>query len=117
MRRSDKAGRGSPKTTPDSIQGGLVESSVYQVLGREALVKALRDLPKSKRKVVCDSVDRLERNPRPPDAEPLTHFPGLFRIRFGDHRLLYRVDEAERTVKITLEKRGDAYKPRKLQRR
>lgn len=90
----------------------------YEVLGRDAVVEAIRDQPKNRRQKIVDAIDGLADDPRPANAEPLTNFPGLYRIRFGDVRLIYGVDDEARTVKLSPPaQRGDVYKPRRMQRR
>jgi len=92
--------------------------AAYEVLGRDAVVAAIRDQPKNRRQKIVDAIDGLVSNPRPANAEALTNYPGLYRIRFGGVRLIYRVDDAAHTVKLSPpEQRGAAYKPRRMQRR
>jgi mRNA-degrading endonuclease RelE of RelBE toxin-antitoxin system len=95
----------------------MEQGNAYEILGWKELEKKMRGLPKARRRLVAETIDGLAIDPRPANAEPLTGYPGLYRIRFGGDRLIYRVDDEERTVKVSFEKRGDAYKPRKMQRR
>lgn len=45
------------------------------------------------------------------DVRPLAGKPGLFRLRVGDYRVLFSIDEAAETVAIELIRtRGDAYR-------
>ena len=44
------------------------------------------------------AIDALADNPRPDGAIQLA--PGLYRIRIGDYRVIYRVNDPERWVEI-----------------
>ena len=63
--------------------------------------RALRKLDRSVLRRVARRIDRLAADPRPPDAKPLKGEPaGVLRIRIGDWRLIYRVEEQVVTVVV-----------------
>ncbi|MBI2372310.1 MAG: type II toxin-antitoxin system RelE/ParE family toxin [Deltaproteobacteria bacterium] len=66
----------------------------YQVTILPAALRQLTDLPKPDQKRVRDHIDRLATNPRPPGAKPLRSTHGLIRLRVGDYRIIYRIEEA-----------------------
>lgn len=55
--------------------------------------------------VVFSRVDRkilsLSENPRPPGCKKLKSHVGAWRVRVGDYRVVYTVDDSTRTVTIT----------------
>lgn len=50
---------------------------------------------------VVRRIDRLAEEPRPPDARALTGEPaGILRIRVGDWRVLYRIEDDVLTIAV-----------------
>lgn len=45
-------------------------------------------------------IQSLGRSPRPPGSEKLAGQKERFRIRQGDHRIIYSVDDRERIVEV-----------------
>ncbi len=56
-------------------------------------------LPILAREQVTDAIDDLEVNPRPPGCKKLVGEDG-YRIRTGDYRILYAVDDRSRIVRV-----------------
>jgi mRNA interferase RelE/StbE len=68
-------------------------------------------LPLSVRKRLEPHVNGLEENPRPHGVKAMAGHKGLFRIRVGDYRILYEIDDAARIVTVTrVRPRGAAYR-------
>ncbi|MBI4208995.1 MAG: type II toxin-antitoxin system RelE/ParE family toxin [Deltaproteobacteria bacterium] len=57
------------------------------------------DLPEEVQRRLSQALDDLEVNPRPPGAKKLTGKEG-YRIRKGDYRILYTIDDSERLVRV-----------------
>lgn len=51
------------------------------------------------REHLADAIDDLARHPRPPGAKRLVGLQG-YRIRKGDYRVLYTVDDRARLVRV-----------------
>ena len=60
--------------------------------------RQLDDRPIQQR--IAEAVNHLAQNPHPPAAKPVIGLPGVFRIREGHWRVLYRVDDDNRTIWI-----------------
>lgn len=74
---------------------------VYTVVMSKAAVKALEAVqPRKHRVQLRDKILDLEQDPRPVGYEPVKSQPGVLRIRQGDWRVLYRLDDQARTVAI-----------------
>ena len=57
------------------------------------------------------SIDNLADDPRPPGCKRMQGQHGMWRIRVGDYRVLYTVDDAAATVTVTaIAHRGDVYR-------
>ena len=67
-------------------------------------------LPVSAQERVNRAIVRLAENHRPPGAKKLTARDG-YRVRVGDYRILYRVDDGAKVVVIyRVMARGDVYR-------
>lgn len=65
--------------------------------------KALKELAKSDKPVarrIVRAVDALAADPRPGGARPLVGFSNLWRIRVGDHRVIYTIRDADLVVLV-----------------
>ncbi|MBZ5496427.1 MAG: type II toxin-antitoxin system RelE/ParE family toxin [Acidobacteriia bacterium] len=58
-----------------------------------------RDLPAETRELISDAIDDLQADPRPPGCKKLVGGNG-FRVRTGDYRILYTVDDNLHLVRI-----------------
>jgi mRNA interferase RelE/StbE len=83
----------------------------YTVRLRGGAGKEYRTLPTAVRGRVLDHLIELEQDPRPEGARMLSgEFGGHYRLRVGDHRIVYVVDDDERSVSVTrIRPRGQAY--------
>jgi mRNA interferase RelE/StbE len=75
-------------------------SASYLVAWSEKASKHFRQLDKPIKKRVADTVNDLAENPRPAGVKPVVGLPGVFRIRDGQYRVLYAVNEDRRTIWI-----------------
>jgi mRNA interferase RelE/StbE len=83
--------------------------SGYRIELRPAAVRALRKLDPPVRRRIQGAISLLAENPRPPAARALQGRPGL-RVRVGDHRILYTVqDDVLVVVVIALGHRREVY--------
>lgn len=83
-----------------------------KIIFRRAAEKSLARLPANRRRQVVDRIEGLSAAPtsRTLDIRPLEGKPGLFRLRIGDYRVLFSIDEVAETVTIELFRtRGDIY--------
>ena len=71
----------------------------YQVLILRRAQKALADLPKGDYERVRDAVATLAETPRPNGSKKLAGRKG-WRIREGDYRVIYEVDDGNRQVTV-----------------
>ncbi|CAA9326562.1 RelE/StbE replicon stabilization toxin [uncultured Leptolyngbya sp.] len=73
--------------------------------------KELASLPKQIQKRIAAKVNSLEFNPRPAGAKALKNGAGRLRLRVGDYRIIYRVED-DRLVVLVIKvgHRKDVYK-------
>jgi mRNA interferase RelE/StbE len=72
----------------------------YKVTWSATARKHLLGLDKSVRPRVLTVVGKLADDPRPHGIAALVGMPGVLRVRLGDYRVLYSVDDAKRQVWI-----------------
>ena len=83
----------------------------YAVSFRRSAEKDLRKLDATVQRRALRAIDGLAREPRPPDCRKLVGSGDAFRIRIGDHRVIYTVDDAVCIVAIeSVRHRREAYR-------
>lgn len=84
--------------------------SRYRIEVRPAALRALRKLTPEVRPRIEGAITLLAADPRPPASRPLRGRPG-YRVRVGDYRILYTVDDNVLLVVIVaLGHRRDIYR-------
>ena len=71
----------------------------YSVLIKPSAAKELERLPEKLRRQLAKRIQALAGNPRPVGVEKLTG-EELYRIRQGDHRVVYSIADAVLTVLV-----------------
>jgi len=72
----------------------------YKILIQESASKALRRLDSGPRKRMIAAIDALAANPRPPGIRAIVGQPGAFRLRVGDWRVLYEIEDDKLIVLV-----------------
>jgi len=82
----------------------------YSVIFTTSASRDLESLPKNTVERIEKSIVALARNPRPRGTRKLRSIEGMWRIRVGDYRVFYAVDDKEKTVDVLgVKHRGKAY--------
>ena len=72
--------------------------------------RQIRKLPVRTQDRINKTISGLAENPRPSGVKKLTAREG-YRVRVGDYRILYRIDDTERVIVIyRVMGRGDVYR-------
>lgn len=84
----------------------------YSLLFEKQVLKYLFKLDKKVSRRIIDKIKLLKENPIPHDSKRLVNVKyKSFRIRIGDFRVLYRIDEEGKVIIIFLiDKRSKVYK-------
>ena len=72
----------------------------YTITLLPAAARQLRRLPRPALRQVAAVLDRLVDDPRPPGCRALRGRPGELRVRTGDYRVVYEVDDDRREVLV-----------------
>ena len=83
----------------------------YEVRLRHVAQKGLDGLQERDYEAVARAITNLEENPRPPRVKKLVD-SGLWRIRVGQHRIVYAIDDKSRLVTVVrvARRQEDTYK-------
>ena len=82
----------------------------YRLLIKPSAAEELEDLPRRDRTRVVHRIGQLGSNPRPPGCEKLSG-RDQYRVRQGDFRIVYSVDDAELSVLVVkIGHRRDVYR-------
>jgi mRNA interferase RelE/StbE len=76
------------------------DPSSYSILYDPKALKELSNLDKPTARRVVTAITRLSDEPRPAGMRALVGFPGLFRIRVSDYRIVYTVKDSELIVLV-----------------
>jgi mRNA interferase RelE/StbE len=77
---------------------------------KDSVEKDLRRLPAEARSRCLERAEALRENPRPRAAAKLTGRERTYRLRVGRYRVVYQIDDEERTVTVEyVRHRGRAY--------
>ena len=81
------------------------------VVLKPAAIRDLRKLEKREARRIGDRIEALVQDPRPAGMETLKGKEGFVRIRVGDYRIIYRVDdEAAEVLVVKIRHRRNAYR-------
>jgi mRNA interferase RelE/StbE len=83
----------------------------YAVEIKQSTRKELERLSDSLLARISERIEGLSTNPRPPGCKKLRGYKDLWRIRVGNYRIVYILDDLHKIVSITrIAHRGDIYK-------
>lgn len=83
----------------------------YRVVFAKAADRQLRKLPERLQQRLVRAAELLEDDPRPPGAKKLQGAENLWRVRVGDYRILYEIQNTKLIVLvIRLAHRKDIYR-------
>ena len=82
----------------------------YSLVVKKSAERELRAIPKTDLRRITDRLRGLSSNPRPPGSEKLSGHDH-YRIRQGDYRMVYAIDDATRVVTLVkVGHRRDVYR-------
>jgi mRNA interferase RelE/StbE len=84
--------------------------SSYQIKFKSSAVKELKNSPSQIQKRISIKIEELRQNPRPSGVVKLTGDDKLYRVRVGNYRIVFSIDDTERIIRITrIRHRRDVY--------
>jgi len=83
----------------------------YEVRLKPSAEKKLRKLSREAQQRVARRLDGLAADPRPPGCERLAGLENLYRVRVGDYRIVYEIeDDVLVVLVITIGNRREVYR-------
>ncbi|MGQ0635814.1 MAG: type II toxin-antitoxin system RelE family toxin [Planctomycetaceae bacterium] len=83
----------------------------YTIVFARSARRELEDLPTRLAARILARIESLTMAPRPPGCVKLTGRDNLWRIRVGDYRIIYSIDDVQRLVEVmVIRHRRDAYR-------
>jgi mRNA interferase RelE/StbE len=83
----------------------------YNILIAKSVQKQLNDLPDAFKERVIEKIQNLANEPRPDGVVKLKGFDNEYRIRVGDYRVRYEVDDTNQFIRLLQCKhRKDVYR-------
>ncbi len=85
--------------------------AVYDIAFKRQVEKDLRKIDQRYRKTILDDIEKLKKNPRPANSRKLSGTEMTHRLRVGDYRVIYQVDDKNKIITVFyVRHRKDAYK-------
>ena len=66
---------------------------IHRIELKPAAERDLKNIPRNDLNRIARKISSLAENPRPPGARKLRHVEGLWRIKAGNYRILYQINE------------------------
>jgi mRNA interferase RelE/StbE len=83
---------------------------IYILKIKDSALKQLNKLPKREYIRVTNAINSLPTNPRPSNSIKLTDTINEYRLRVGDYRILYTIENKILTIEVfKVSNRKDAY--------
>ena len=83
----------------------------YAIIFARSARKELQKLPSSVAQRIIERIESLIKDPRPSGAIKLQGNRSYWRIRIGDYRVIYSINDSERVVDISaVRNRRDVYR-------
>jgi mRNA interferase RelE/StbE len=74
----------------------------YKIIINKSVIQVLRKLPKDLLGRISQAIDDLSNEPRPVGCKKLEGYDNLYRIRVGDWRISYAIED-ERLIVLVIE--------------
>lgn len=83
---------------------------MYELFLEKNVIKFLSKLNKDLAKRIFYKIQTLRENPNPSDSKRLVNVKDkVFRIRIGDYRVLYRIEDNKIVIVFLIDKRSRVY--------
>lgn len=74
----------------------------FRIFYPDRTAAQIRKLDRQIMRRVLDRIERLALDPRAPGSVRLEGHSDLYRVRVGDYRIVYRIDDAREMIEITV---------------
>ena len=83
----------------------------YSVKLKKSVERDIRRIPEKSIKRIIEALDALEEEPRPKQSKKLRDTERTYRLRTGDYRVIYQIDDERKEIVIFhIRHRKDVYR-------
>lgn len=75
---------------------------MYNIVIKKKAFKVLKNLAADAVNKIYAKIEKLKRTPRPRGCKKLSGKRNLFRVRVGDYRIIYTIDDKEQLVIVLI---------------
>ena len=84
--------------------------TAYQIIIKEKAIKQLSKIPTKFALKIDALIQLLASEPRPVNCKKLQGYEDIYRVRFGDYRVVYRIDDNHLIIEVVqIGNRKDVY--------
>jgi mRNA interferase RelE/StbE len=84
---------------------------MYKILISKSALKELKDIPKIFRGNIISKINDLAIEPRPNGVRKLEGFKNSYRVRIGNYRVVYKIEDSELIIEVVkISDRKDVYR-------
>ncbi|PSL19866.1 type II toxin-antitoxin system RelE family toxin [Dyadobacter jiangsuensis] len=73
---------------------------MYKVSIKNSALKEIQQIPKDFRIKIIETIDSLANNPRPGGVKKLENFRNSYRVRVGQYRIVYEIEDRQLVVEV-----------------
>jgi mRNA interferase RelE/StbE len=73
---------------------------MYKVSIKNSALKEIQQIPKAFRVKIIEAIDSLAVNPRPNGVKKLESFRNSYRVRVGQYRIVYEIEDDKLIVEV-----------------
>lgn len=73
---------------------------MYKVSIKNSALKEIQRIPKDFRLKIIEVIDSLAANPRPSGVKKLENFQDSYRVRVGQYRIVYKIEDRRLIVEV-----------------
>jgi mRNA interferase RelE/StbE len=84
---------------------------MFEILIEHSAEKDLRKLPSESINTIIQKIKLLKENPRPSGSKKIVVLENFWRVRIGQYRVLYEINDSEKIIKVyKIKHRKDIYR-------
>jgi len=84
---------------------------MYEIVYDRKVPRVLDKIPQDDVRKIREEIHRLKENPRPHGCKKLKGMTGLYRLRSGDYRIVYFIEENKvKILIVSVKHRKDVYR-------
>lgn len=73
---------------------------MYKVSIKNSALKEIQQIPKDFRIKIIETIDSLANDPRPSGVKKLENFKNSYRVRVGQYRIVYEIEDRQLIVEV-----------------